>query len=132
MSPDLVNTVNRVVNDWQVCQKFQKLVTRLKITLTKSSSFNEVVTSDLKEMGSKYILGMVDIFTKFIQGKLINNRKAETILDAINTAGNYNIGYPSVGYFSENRGEFTNIKLDKLTSKLSLTVKLWSGLFFLE
>ena len=82
-----------------------------------------MVTLGLKEMGSKYILLMVDSFTKFIQGKLINNKKTETILDAINTAWNYNFGYPSVGYFADNGGEFANIKLDELTSKLGLTIK---------
>ena len=66
---------------------------------------------------------MVDSWTKLIQGELINNKKVETVIDAINTAWNYNVGYPSVEYFADNGGEFANIKLDKLTSKLDLTVK---------
>ena len=119
----MVNTITHVVNDCRVCQKFQKSVTRLKVTLPKSSSFNEVMTLYLKEMGSKYILWIVDSFTKFIQGKLIHNKKVEPVIDAINTAWNYNVGYPSVGYFADNGGEFANIKLDKLTSKLGLSVK---------
>ena len=82
-----------------------------------------MVTLDLKEVGSQYILWLVDIFTMFIQGKVINNKKAETIIDSINTTWNLNIGYPSVGYFTDNGGEFSNIKLDELTSKLGLMVK---------
>ena len=118
----MVNTIASVVNNCRICQKYHKYVVRPKIP--KLSSFNEVVTLDLKEIGSKYILWMVHSFTKFIQGKLINNKKAETVIDAINSAWNYNIGYHSVDYFTDNRGEFVNIKLDKLTSKLSLSVKL--------
>ena len=44
-----------------------------------------------------------------------------------------NVGFPSQGFFADNGGEFANIKLDKLTSKLGLTVKfgpsysLWSN-----
>ena len=34
-----------------------------------------------------------------------------------------NIGFPSRGFFADNGGEFANIKLDKLTSKLGLSVK---------
>lgn len=68
----MVNIINCMVNDCQVCQKFQKLVMRPKVSHPKPSSFNEVVTLDLKEVGSKYILWLVDSFTKFIQGKLIN------------------------------------------------------------
>ena len=66
---------------------------------------------------------MIDSFTKFIQGKLINNKKVEMIIDSLNTVWNYNVGYSSVGYFGDNEGEFANIKLDELTSKIGLMVK---------
>ena len=85
ISPKVINSINCVANDCRVCQKFQKSVTRPKVSLLKSSSFKEVVTLDLKEVGTKYILWMIDSFTKFIQGKLINNKKAETIIDAFKT-----------------------------------------------
>ena len=34
-----------------------------------------------------------------------------------------NVGFPSYGFFADNGGKFSNIKLDELTSKLGLTVK---------
>ena len=34
-----------------------------------------------------------------------------------------NVRFPSRGFFADNSGEFTNIKLNKLTSKLDLSVK---------
>ena len=52
MCPEIVNTIQRVVNDCNVCQKFQKSVARPRVTLPKVSSFNEVVTLDLKEFGN--------------------------------------------------------------------------------
>ena len=33
------------------------------------------------------------------------------------------VGFPSQGFFADNEGEFTNIKLDELTSKLEFTVR---------
>ena len=66
---------------------------------------------------------MIDSFTCFIQGKLIMNKKADTIIDVVNTTWNLNVGFPSVGFFADNGGEFANTKLDKLTSRLGLTVK---------
>ena len=84
MCPDLINVINHVVETCKVCQKFEKSVARPRVTLPKSTSFNEVVTLDLKEFGSKYILWMVDSFTRFIQGKLISKKKAETIIDTVN------------------------------------------------
>ena len=32
------------------------------------------------------------------------------------------VGFPTHGFFADNRGEFSNMKLDELTSKLGLTV----------
>ena len=85
--------------------------------LPKSQSFNKVVTLDLKEFGTKHILWMIDSFKRFIQGKLIPNKKA--LMDS----WCINIGFPLQGFFADNGGEFANIKLDELTSKLGLTVK---------
>ena len=62
MSPELVSVIDRVVNDCRVCQKFQKSIARPRVTLPKSTSFNEIVALDLKELGSKYVFWMVDSF----------------------------------------------------------------------
>ena len=83
MSPGLANIMDRVVNDCKVCQKFQKSVVRPWVILPTASSFNEVVTLDLKEFGSKYILWIIDSFSRFIVGKFLNNKKADTIIQAI-------------------------------------------------
>ena len=83
MSPELSNIIDRMVNDCKVCQKFQRSVARPRVTLPKSTSFNEVVMLDLKEFGSKYVLWMIDSFSRFMVGKLLNNKKAYTIIQAI-------------------------------------------------
>ena len=59
MSPDLTKIITQVVRDFKVCEKFSKSVSRPRVTLPKSTSFNEVVTLDLKEFGSKYVLWMI-------------------------------------------------------------------------
>ena len=86
MSQDLVNTINCVVNDCKFCQKFERSMARPRVTLPKSTSFNEIVTLDLKEIGSKYDLCMVDSFMRFMQEKLIPNKKADTTINAVNNS----------------------------------------------
>ena len=71
MSPRLMDVITRVVNDFKVCQKVAKSVSKPRVALPKVTSFNEVVILDLKEFGSKYILWVIDSFTRFMQGKLI-------------------------------------------------------------
>ena len=123
MSPEMVNMIERVISDCKVYQKFEKSIARPRETLPKASSFNEVVTLDLKEFGNKYVLWMIDSFSRFMVGKLISNKKADTIIQAIKDSWCMSVGFPSHGFFADNRGEFSNLKLDELTSKLGLTVK---------
>ena len=102
MSQDLVNVINRVVNDCKVCQKFERSVARPRVTLPKSKSFNEIVTLYLKEFRSKYILWMVDNFTKFMHGRLIPNKKVDTIINAVNDSWSMNASFPSGRFFVDN------------------------------
>ena len=67
---------------------------------------------------------MVDSFAWFIQGKLIPNKKANTIISALTDSWCMNLGFPTNGFFTDNGGEFTNVKLDELTSKFGLTSSL--------
>ena len=66
---------------------------------------------------------MIDSLTQFIQGKLITNKKAATIIQSLTDSWCMSVGFSSQGFFADNSGEFANIKLDELTSKLGLTVK---------
>ena len=63
--------------------------------MPKLTSFNEIVTLELKEFGLKYILWMVDSFKRFIQGKLIPNKKADTILATLTDSWCMNVGFPT-------------------------------------
>ena len=65
---------------------------------------------------------MNDSFTRLIQGKLINNKKVDMIIQALTDTWCMNVGFPSKGFFADNGGEFANIKLDELTSKLGLSI----------
>ena len=111
MSPELSSIIDRAVNDCKVCQKFQRSVTRPRVTLLKITSFNEVVTLDLKEFGSKYVLWMIDSFSRFMVGKLLSNKRADTIIQAVMDSWCMSVGFPSYGFFADNGGDFSNIKL---------------------
>ena len=52
--------INCVDNNCKVCQKFERSVARPRVSLPKATSFNEIVTLDLKEFGNKYVLWMIE------------------------------------------------------------------------
>ena len=59
MRPEMVDTIKRVVQNCKACQKFEKSLARPGVRLPEATSFNEVVTMDLKEFGSKYICKII-------------------------------------------------------------------------
>ena len=93
-----------------------------KIAMAKVGSFNKIVMVDLKQFGDKYVLWCIDAFTRFVQGKLLKNKKAETIVDAVNECWNMLFGISNVGYYVENGSEFRKVKMDELVSKLGIRI----------
>ena len=96
MSPGLSGIIDRMVKDSKVCKKFKRSVATPRVALQKSTSFNEIVTLNLKEFGSKYVLWMVDSFTRFMEGRLISNMKADTMINTVNDSWCLNVGFPSI------------------------------------
>ena len=98
--------------DCKICQKFGRSMVKPKVAMPKAGAFNEIVTMDLKQFGDKYVLWCIDSFTRFVQGKVIRNKRAETIIEAMNECWNLPFGIPSVGYFADNGTEFKNVQMD--------------------
>ena len=73
----------------------------------------EKVTLDLKQFGNKYALWCIDACTRFVQGKLLTNKKADTIINGINECWNLPFGIPVIGYYADNGTEFKNSKMDE-------------------
>ena len=75
--------MKRVVKDCRICSKFAKSVSRPKVRLPKPNLLNKVVTMDLKSFGLKCVLWIIDSFSRFVQGKVLHNKKTETIINAV-------------------------------------------------
>ena len=68
------------------------------------------------------MLWCIDAFTRFMQGKLLSNKKADTIVNVLNECWNLPFGIPVVGYYADNGTEFKNVKMDELVSKLGISI----------
>ena len=66
---------------------------------------------------------MIDSFSRFIQGKLLSKKKVDMIIQALTDTWCMNVGFPSHGFFADNGSEFSNVKLNELTSKLGLSIR---------
>ena len=95
------------------CKQLKKTPPRPKIGMPMANSFNEIVGLDLKIMpNGKNILWMVDLFTKVLKGKVINDKKPDTIVNAILekwiVGEGLGPGHPSKYFYADNGGEFLN------------------------
>ena len=116
-------SIKKVCNNCLVCQKYKKSQVKPKVALPKVTDFNQVVTLDLKQFGDKYVLWAVDSFTRFIQGTVLRNKQADTVMDAIQTIWCLRFGYPSRGFWADNGTEFQNKDLVEFMSKLGLKIE---------
>jgi hypothetical protein len=107
--------VIEVIDNCKTCSKHKKAPTRPRVGLPATNDFNEVIGIDLKVLdkaNGEYILWMVDLFTKLIKGKYIQNKKPATIIQAIVDSwivgDGVGPGHPTRGFWSDNGGEFLN------------------------
>ena len=97
-----------VVEGCNICQKNARSRSKPSVAIPRATDFNSIVTLDLKEMGKKYILWMVDAFSRMLAGVVLKDKKAETILEKLEMEWCLRYGYPSVGFYADNGGEFRN------------------------
>ena len=106
-----------------MCKKFKKSLGRPKVTIPKVMDFNEVVSLDCKQFGDRYDLWMVCTFTRFIQGKVLKNKEALTVVNALYEAWNCRLGFPSRGFWADNGGECQNGEMEEFSIKAGFSIK---------
>ena len=87
------------------------------------TDFNQIVTIDLKQFGSKYVLWIVCSFTRFIQGIVLKDKKASSIINGLNIAWNWRFGFQSQGFWADNGTEFQNNSMNELASKFGFSIR---------
>ena len=91
-------SIKKVIETCCVCQKYKKSQGKPKVSLTKVTDFNQIVTIDLKQFDGVNVLWLIDSFTRFIQGVVLRNKEAETVIEAMNSTWNWRFGFPSIGF----------------------------------
>ena len=75
--------IKEAVESCNICQKNGRSRSKPSVVIPRATDFNSIVTLDLKEMGNKYILWMVDAFSRVLLGAVMMDIKAETILEKL-------------------------------------------------
>ena len=123
LTDEVRRLIKKVCENCSICQKLQKSQSKPKVALPKVTDFNQIVTLDLKLFGDRYVLWLVDSFTRFIQGCVLKNKQAETVVEAVQSVWCLRFGYPSRGFWADNGNEFQNKDMSEFMSKLGLKIE---------
>ena len=72
------------------------------------------------------MLLIIESFCRFVQGKVILNKRVDTMINAIMDTWIMCFGIPSLRFYADNGGEFVNVKIDKLMARSGVTVRYGS------
>ena len=85
--PSFQNIIENVIGNCTTCLPKCTRSAKPHGILPKAMDFNDIISVDLKELqpeyrknGFKYILYIIDEFSKFMKGILIRDKEAETVM----------------------------------------------------
>ena len=99
--------------------------------IPKATAFNETVFVDVKNMSSlvgdpsdkRFVLYLIDEFTKYSRGVVIPNKEKETVVFSIIQEWCLTLcGHPSRSFHNDNGGEFLNESLREFASREGIKI----------
>jgi len=98
MNEEIRKKINEVVDKCEIFKKNSQSKSKPIVAIPKATDFNSKVAIDLKIAGDKYILWMVCAGTRFIQGRVMNDKNQESVVKALHRGWCLPYGYPIVGF----------------------------------
>lgn len=121
-APNIENIINEVSSNCEVCKKHQRRPSRPAVGFPCATRFNQTVALDLKFVGSRIMLHMIDHLTRYSSACFIPNKHKETIVKALFEYWIRIFGCPT-NFLSDNGGEFINQDVIDLAEKCNIVLK---------
>ena len=117
--------LDRIIEGCEGCIMRRKTPDRPAVALEMATDFNECIAMDLKFWGDKYILYIIDTFSRYTQATVIDRKKPECVIDALFKIWIQYFGVPGK-CITDNGGEFSNGEMLEVMSYLNV-VHLTTG-----
>ena len=119
----------------KVCTIFRRKEELPKTAMPKATEMNETVSIDLKPVGAllknniqdkRQLVYMVDEFTGFMKAKIVKDKHAENVFEAVNEEWCLSAipGPPSRGFYADNGPEFNNKEFKAVSNRLGIKMML--------
>ena len=94
-SANVRKAIKEVIKKCDVCQRTRRSQGHPKFTFPKSSSFNEIIAIDLKEINGVHILWMICSFTRYAKGVVLKSKEASEVVKGLYFGWFLTFGGPS-------------------------------------
>ena len=113
--------INEVYANCDICIQTSRTPSRPIVCMPMASEFNDVLAIDLKIWRGKYILHIIDMFTRYSVSCFIPNKEPKTVVDNIMLHWIAYFGHPTKAILNDNGGEF--VGKDMVELKMYLNVR---------
>ena len=119
--PEFHDLIEKVTDRCDICNKYKKKALTPAVCFPRATEFNEHIAVDLKYFIGKYMLHIIDHFSRYSRGIVIHNKEASSIVDGLIRAWVAIFGPPQ-SLLSDNGREFDNEKVKELCEKYNINV----------
>lgn len=120
---DFSDILQSISENCNVCRQFRRTPSRPVVALPMASSFNEVVSMDIKVWKSRYILHMIDMYSRLCVSVFVKSKEPSVIIHTfLKSWVGAGFGVPSKGLLTDNGGEFSNDQFREMASMLGIHV----------
>ena len=105
----------------EICLKYSRKNPRPVVGMSLSSDFNGTIAMDLKQVDKHIVLHIIDLATRYSNAVVVDNKRKETIVEAILLNWVNTFGVPD-RILSDNGGEFNNMDMLDMGNNLNTEV----------
>ena len=117
--PEFSSMLDKIIDGCEGCIMKKKTPARPSVALPRATDFNEILSMDLKIWEGKYILYMIDSFSRYTVATVIPRKKPNEVVDAVFKHWIKYFGVPQT-VMTDNGGEFTGEEMRNVTSYLNV------------
>ena len=113
--------IDKIIDGCEGCLLRRRSPDRPAVALNPAKDFNDIIAMDLKIWEGKYILYLVDSFTRYTQATIIPSKEPQEVIKAIIKIW-FRIFSKPVSFWFDNGGEFSNNLMMQICSELDIKI----------
>jgi len=116
---EIIEQLEFISKNCDICKKYKKTPSVPVVSLSIASFFNDAVAMDLITINGKYILHLIDLFSRYSAACVRSSKRQEEIVDAIMKIWISYFGKPRK-FLADNGGEFANTSYTDMCTSLDI------------